>query len=150
MALMRLPLGPILTCPESRAFLRATLDEVDSLARAHGVALPTDCAAWHFAALEQARPWTRSSMLNDVLAGRRLELDWLNSVRRRPASMKRLEPRRPRNDTKAGIFTARDSDTLCQWPVDGRFDAGEDNFGASQFGSSRFPNACNSRSRRII
>ncbi|HVC35798.1 MAG TPA: 2-dehydropantoate 2-reductase, partial [Chloroflexota bacterium] len=74
MALMRLPIGPILACPESRAFLRATLDEAEAVARANGVALTDGCAARHFATISQSKPWTRSSMLNDVLAGRRLEL----------------------------------------------------------------------------
>ena len=80
MALMRLPIGPILAGPESRAFLRATLDEAEAVARAHGVALPTDCAARHFATISQSKPWTRSSMLSDVLAGRRLEVDWPNGT----------------------------------------------------------------------
>ena len=80
MALMRLPIGPILACPESRAFLRATLDEAEAVARANGVALTDGCAARHFATISQSKPWTRSSMLNDVLAGRRLELDWLNGT----------------------------------------------------------------------
>ena len=30
--------------------------------------------------LGQAKPWTRSSMYTDLLAGHRLELDWLNDT----------------------------------------------------------------------
>ena len=45
LAMMRLPIGPILACPEARDFLRAVMEEVEVVARARGVALPDGCAA---------------------------------------------------------------------------------------------------------
>jgi len=80
LAMMRLPIGPILACSEARDFLRAVMDEVEAVARARGVALPDDCAARQFAMVSQVKPWSRSSMLTDVLGGRRLELEWLNGA----------------------------------------------------------------------
>jgi 2-dehydropantoate 2-reductase len=80
MALMRLPIGPIMACPEARAFFRAAMDEVEAVARARGVALPDGCAERLFTMISQQKPWYRSSMLTDVLGGRRLELEWLNGV----------------------------------------------------------------------
>ena len=80
MALMRLPIGPVMACPEARAFFRATMDEVETVARARGVPLPDGCADRLFGMISQQKPWYRSSMLTDLLGGRRLELDWLNGA----------------------------------------------------------------------
>jgi 2-dehydropantoate 2-reductase len=80
MALMRLPLGPILACPEAGQFLRATMEEAEAVARALRVPIAAGHAAGVFASLSQWPPGARSSMLTDVLGGRRLEVDWLNGA----------------------------------------------------------------------
>jgi 2-dehydropantoate 2-reductase len=41
-ALTRLPLSPVLGCPETRELFRGTLQEVDAVGHAEGVALPAD------------------------------------------------------------------------------------------------------------
>jgi 2-dehydropantoate 2-reductase len=79
-SLTRLPLGPILADQETRALLRGTMAEAESVGRAEGVAIApayTDRALSLVAGLE---PWMRGSMYYDLAAGRRLELDTLNGA----------------------------------------------------------------------
>jgi 2-dehydropantoate 2-reductase len=75
LALTRLPGGPVLACPETRAFMGATVGEAAAVGRAAGVALPADCAERVLPVLDRYPPWTKSSMLVDLEAGRRLELE---------------------------------------------------------------------------
>jgi 2-dehydropantoate 2-reductase len=89
-ALTRLPAGPVLACPETRALFRATVAEVVAVGRAAGVPLPDpdDYADGVVATLERYPPWTKSSMLVDLEAGRRLELEAITgaAVRRGAAA----------------------------------------------------------------
>jgi 2-dehydropantoate 2-reductase len=78
-ALMRLPFGAILACPESRALYRAVMEEVVALARVCGVELPADAVDRRLAGLKHA-PAVRTSQYFDLQAGRRLELDSLNGT----------------------------------------------------------------------
>jgi 2-dehydropantoate 2-reductase len=86
MALTRLPIGPVLACPETRAFFLATMQEAASIAQATGIPLPAGEVEQTFALVEGYPPWAASSMLQDVLAGRRLELEALNGAATRLGS----------------------------------------------------------------
>ncbi len=79
LAYYRKPVGPVLEGEESRAMLLGVMKEAGEVARAKGVDLPEDVAARTLAFIEEnSAPDTRSSQLEDLLAGRRLELEWLN------------------------------------------------------------------------
>lgn len=79
-ALTRLPLGAVLACAESRALLRGTMEEVEAVARAEGVAVPAGCAARTLAFFEGSDPSIRGSLYYDLAAGKRLEIDTLNGT----------------------------------------------------------------------
>lgn len=81
MTLLRLSWGPVLDSRVGRALARGVMEETEAVARARGVGLPDRTAdrVFHFARSNIART-TRSSMLEDLLAGRRLELDALNGT----------------------------------------------------------------------
>jgi 2-dehydropantoate 2-reductase len=80
MAMTRLPLGPIRACPETSALFRGAIEEAVAVGRALGIPLPQDCVDRHWAFVSRQDPSARSSMLNDVMAGRRLELEALNGT----------------------------------------------------------------------
>lgn len=73
----RAPIGPIRDNPACAAFLKALVEEAVAVGRARGVALPEDQTArtWDF--LHSAPRPMKASMLDDLEAGRRLELPWL-------------------------------------------------------------------------
>ena len=80
MAMTRLPMGPIRTCPETSALLRGAMDEAATVGRALGIPLPADCVDQHWTLVSGLDPAARGSMSYDLLAGRRLELDALNGT----------------------------------------------------------------------
>jgi len=76
----RSPLGVICADPELFAMLKAAVAEALAVAHAKGVAVPpatVDEVAKAYAALP---PQTKSSMLEDLERGRRLELPWLSGA----------------------------------------------------------------------
>ncbi len=73
----RLPLGPILGDAETRAFFASLIQEVVTLGRAKGVALPADFVDERLKFADAAPPGFKASLLHDLEAGRRIELDWL-------------------------------------------------------------------------
>lgn len=77
-ALTRLPIGPILTYPETRALFRGTIEEVEAVGRASGIALSEGCVDQTLALAAGVEPWGRSSLYYDLAAGRRLEVEALN------------------------------------------------------------------------
>ena len=79
-SLMRLPIGPIRDDADARAMLRAGLEEALAVARAKGVALPDDFAARTLAQCDRLPYEMKSSMLQDLERGRRLELPWLSGA----------------------------------------------------------------------
>jgi 2-dehydropantoate 2-reductase len=79
-ALTRPPLGPVLGCPETRELFRGTLQEVEAVGRAEGVALPADTVDTSVAFFAAAPPDVRGSLYYDLAAGRRLEVDTLNGT----------------------------------------------------------------------
>ncbi|MCD4690891.1 2-dehydropantoate 2-reductase, partial [bacterium] len=81
MALARGPLGPVLATEEGRNLVRGILGEAAAVAEEMGVRFPPDAAerAYEFVSTRVA-PEARSSQLEDLLAGRRLELESLNGT----------------------------------------------------------------------
>jgi 2-dehydropantoate 2-reductase len=79
-AVTRSPIGRVVADPELLAMALAAVSEANDVARAKGVSLPAriiDGAAAAFAALP---PHAKSSMLEDLERGRRLELPWLSGA----------------------------------------------------------------------
>jgi 2-dehydropantoate 2-reductase len=77
MALVRLPVGLLRESPEAWAMVRRALVEADEVAKACGVCLPPEHIDTPLKAFMSAAPWVKSSMLQDLEAGRRLELEAL-------------------------------------------------------------------------
>lgn len=76
-ATTRLPLGPILSDPQTKAFFHTLMKEVVAVGRAKGVAVPPDWADDRLRFGENSPPTFKASMLHDLERGGRLELDWL-------------------------------------------------------------------------
>lgn len=76
-ALSRHPVGAIRGDPDLRAAFEAALKETVALASAQGIALGDDFVERQMHALDGLPAGMRSSMQNDLLAGRRLEAPWL-------------------------------------------------------------------------
>ena len=79
-SLMRLPIGPIREDPETRGMLRAGLEEAFAVARAKGIALPDDFVERTLGHCDRLPFEMKSSMLQDLERGRRLELPWLSGA----------------------------------------------------------------------
>jgi 2-dehydropantoate 2-reductase len=73
----RQPLGVIRGDPELRATFEASMRETIAVARTQRVELPDDFVARQLRALDTLPAEMRSSMLNDLVAGHRLEAPWL-------------------------------------------------------------------------
>jgi 2-dehydropantoate 2-reductase len=81
LALLRQPFGPVFASPEASQLLRETMGEVYAIARASGIDLPNETVDRVFEFLkENMNPLAKSSMSRDLLAGRRLELEYLNGA----------------------------------------------------------------------
>ena len=74
----RLSIGPIRSDPETRAMLKAALQEVVAIGRAKGVSLPDDQAEQSLAWADNLPATMVASMLGDLNRGNRLELPWLS------------------------------------------------------------------------
>ncbi len=79
-ALTRLPMGTILADRETAGLMRATLDEAAAVAKAEGAAVAAGFTGQTLALMAKLEPWTRGSMAQDLLEGRRLELETLNGT----------------------------------------------------------------------
>ncbi len=79
-ALTRQPAGVIRRVPDTRALFLDAVAEVARLARAHDVDLGTDIVVRIEALLAGLVPEMKSSMLNDLERGGRLELPWLSGA----------------------------------------------------------------------
>jgi 2-dehydropantoate 2-reductase len=73
----RMPLGPILADPDTRALFQALMQEVVAVGRAKGVDLPADFVADRMKFADAAPPGMKASLLHDLERGNRLEIDWL-------------------------------------------------------------------------
>jgi 2-dehydropantoate 2-reductase len=76
-AATRSSVGEVLACAESRALYLSALREVVAVAEAEGVALPPTIMETTLARAEGSDPATKFSLLRDMEAGRRTELDAL-------------------------------------------------------------------------
>lgn len=76
----RQPIGVIRADPDLRAALETALGEVWTLGRAKGVALADDFVAQQMTFADGLPGEMKSSMLNDLAAGNRLEAPWLSGA----------------------------------------------------------------------
>jgi 2-dehydropantoate 2-reductase len=79
-ALIRLPIGPIREDPETRALYRDGMAEALAVARAQGIGLPEDFVDKALARTDQLPAQMKSSLLEDLERGKRLELPWLSGA----------------------------------------------------------------------
>jgi 2-dehydropantoate 2-reductase len=79
-ALIRLPIGRVRADPDTRALYQAGLAEALAVARAKGIALPDDFVAQTLARTDQLPFEMKSSLLEDLERGKRLELPWLSGA----------------------------------------------------------------------
>jgi 2-dehydropantoate 2-reductase len=77
-AVTRLPIGTILADSVTSALFRGKVEEVEAVARANGIDLPTDCVEQALATAAAVEPWGHGSLYHDLAVGRRLELESLN------------------------------------------------------------------------
>ena len=75
---MRMPIGPIRSNPQTRAFFHDALREAAAVARAEGVQLPADYADDRLAFGDNLPATMTSSMHNDLERGNRLEVEGLS------------------------------------------------------------------------
>jgi len=73
----RQPIGVLRADPDLRSTLEAAMREAWAVGRASGVALPVDFVAQQMKFADGLPAEMRSSMLNDLAAGNRLEAPWL-------------------------------------------------------------------------
>jgi 2-dehydropantoate 2-reductase len=78
--LARQPIGAVLATPETRQLYLDALCEVEAVARARGVALAPDVVDGTLRLTAGFAPQTRPSMLVDLEAGRRLELEAMSGA----------------------------------------------------------------------
>jgi 2-dehydropantoate 2-reductase len=76
----RRPIGAVVADPELTAMAIAALREGAAVAAAKKVALPADLVDSAKTALAAMPPQSKSSMLEDLERGRRLELPWLSGA----------------------------------------------------------------------
>jgi 2-dehydropantoate 2-reductase len=74
----RMPIGPILADPDTRAFFLELMRETVVVGRASGVPLPSDFAEEQLKFAETVPFGMKASLLHDLERGGRLELDWLS------------------------------------------------------------------------
>ena len=79
LSVLRLPIGPVLACPESGALMRGVMEEAYALGRASGILSDEGTVdRWFGFFKSNVAPATRSSSLVALTEGRPLELDDLN------------------------------------------------------------------------
>jgi 2-dehydropantoate 2-reductase len=79
-AVTRSPIGTIVNDPDLLAMLKAALSEATQVARARGVPVPEDSPDRVEAGYKVMPAGAKSSMLEDLERGRRLELHWLSAA----------------------------------------------------------------------
>ncbi|WP_337996179.1 2-dehydropantoate 2-reductase [Oleispirillum naphthae] len=79
-ALLRLPLGEILADPDTRAMLEAAIMEVIRVSTAKGLKLEAPLKDTIMQMFETMPPEMGTSMLTDMLQGKRLEVPWLSGT----------------------------------------------------------------------
>lgn len=74
-AVTRAPIGVLREIPETRRLLERAMDEIGRVARAHGVALPTNTVEKAMGFVDGLPPEATASMQRDVMDGRPSELE---------------------------------------------------------------------------
>jgi 2-dehydropantoate 2-reductase len=95
-SLCRQPIGPILRDPALKALYRQAMQEVAELARAKGIAVEPDIVERMLALAARYKYDAKVSMLEDLEAGKPLELEWLSGYVSREAA--KLGTRAPFHD----------------------------------------------------
>jgi 2-dehydropantoate 2-reductase len=95
-SLCRQPIGPILRDPALKALYRQAMQEVAELAQAKGIALDPDIVERMLALAARYKYDAKVSMLEDLEAGKPLELEWLSGYVSREAA--KLGTRAPFHD----------------------------------------------------
>jgi 2-dehydropantoate 2-reductase len=85
-SLSRRPIGPVREDPQLRKLYRQAMQEVADLAKAKGIALEADIVERTLALAERYKYDARVSMLEDLEAGRPLEVEWLSGYVSREAA----------------------------------------------------------------
>lgn len=81
--LTRLPARTIVSVPETRQLVVHSMDEVIAVARARGIELPDDIKAGLLAFLDNLDPTWKTSMCNDLEAGKPIEVESLSGTMHR-------------------------------------------------------------------
>jgi 2-dehydropantoate 2-reductase len=76
----RSPMGVVRDTPETFELMVQAIDEVIAVGRARGVKLPSDLMDTTLAMIKNFPASSKSSMLEDIERGRRLELPWLSGA----------------------------------------------------------------------
>jgi 2-dehydropantoate 2-reductase len=76
----RLPYRALVACPETRGLCRGALEEGVAVAHACGIAMPEGFVDQALAFVEELPLLARPSQYRDLVAGRRLEIDFLNGT----------------------------------------------------------------------
>ncbi len=79
-AVIRLPVGDIRGTPASRQLLRELLEEGYAVARAEGIVVPAQAVDQRIGFVDQLEPGAYSSLHDDLVNGRRMELDGLHGT----------------------------------------------------------------------
>ena len=75
--MMREPIGKVLADPDTRAFYRKLKEECLAVGQKSGAKVPNSWVDDRMTFSDNAPPGMKASMLHDLEAGNRLELDWL-------------------------------------------------------------------------
>jgi 2-dehydropantoate 2-reductase len=75
--MMREPIGKVLADPDTRAFYRKLMEECLAVGQKSGAKVPNSWIDDRMTFSDNAPPGMKASMLHDLEAGNRLELDWL-------------------------------------------------------------------------
>jgi len=73
----RMAIGKVLADPDTRSFYRKLMEECLAVGQAAGARVPSDWVDDRMVFSDNAPPGMKASMLHDLEAGNRLELDWL-------------------------------------------------------------------------
>jgi 2-dehydropantoate 2-reductase len=76
--MMREPIGKVLGDPDTRVFYRRLMEECLAVGQKSGAKVPSSWVDDRMTFSDNAPPGMKASMLHDLEAGNRLELDWLN------------------------------------------------------------------------
>ena len=77
-SLMRLPVGPLRSDPDTRALMQQVMEEVVAVGRAKGIKFDADIVATQMRMVDGYPPAMVASMCGDLRRGNRLELPWLS------------------------------------------------------------------------